>query len=159
MPSILLTIIPLVFICNPNIRFMLMYSYLNVLCHYPFFFFPSHKLYLFSSFRSCSSSRTSWHFSSSITSSSPSHSMLLWRCRSSWGPFSLSGIWTFTTRRVTRKLRSIPLTSMKSWGRYGLRLITCKLQRFNDFAQNIKILYRNYISHKTKKAFIILLYV
>lgn len=80
------------------------------------------KIYVLSSFRSCSSSQTSWHFWSSITSSSPSHSTLLWRCRSSWAPFSLAGIWTFTTRRATRKLRSTPLTSMRSSGRYGLEV-------------------------------------
>lgn len=69
--------------------------------------------------RSWSSSQTSWHFWSSTTSSSQSRFTLLWRCRSSSAPFSLAGIWTFIMKRVTRKLRSTPLTLMRSLGRYG----------------------------------------
>ena len=70
-------------------------------------------------FRFWSSSQTSWHFWSSTTSSSQSRFTLLWRCRSSSAPFSLAGIWTFIMKRVTRKLRSTPLTLMRSLGRYG----------------------------------------
>lgn len=73
--------------------------------------------------RSCSLSQTSWHFWSFITSSSPSRSTLLWRCRSFSAPFSSAGTWTFTTRRATRRPRSTPPTSMRSWGRYGLEVL------------------------------------
>lgn len=73
--------------------------------------------------RSCSSSQTSWRFLSFITSSSPSHSTSLWRCRSFSAPFLSAGTWTFTTRRATRRPRSTPPTSTKSWGRYGLDVL------------------------------------
>lgn len=83
---------------------------------------------LYRPFRSCSSSPISWHFWSFITSSFPSPYMLLWRCRSSWDPFSLAGIWTFIMRRVTRKLRSTPLISTRNLGRYET-----KAQEHNTF--------------------------
>lgn len=85
---------------------------------FPVFHTLMQPVTLYCPLRSCSSSQISWHFWFFITSSSPSPSTLLWRCKSSWAPSSSAGIWTFIMRRVTRKLRSTPLIWTRNLARY-----------------------------------------